>query len=95
MLAYLSNYPYASANIDEQNHTEFFKRPLADQIGMRIMPKLRGLDLTLHAQTLENIRSVLNKAGDVTLIDAFNTAIDRQKNRSGFFQWQGMDWAHR
>jgi hypothetical protein len=95
MLAYLSNYPYASANIDEQNHTEFFKRPLADQIGMRIMPKLRGLDLTLHAQTLENIRSVLNKAGDVTLIDAFNTAIDRQKNRSGFFQWQGMDWAHK
>lgn len=94
MLAYLANYPYSAVGIDEHNRPEFFKRPLADQIGMRIMPKLRGLDLTLHTQTLENIKDVLVQTGDNTLIAAFQAATDRQQNRSGFFQWQGMDWAH-
>ena len=93
MLSYLACYPYEAANRDEHNLAEFYKRPLADQIGMRIMPKLRGLDLTQHAQTLDNIASVLTQMGDATLSDAFTAATDRQRNRSGFFQWQGMDWA--
>ncbi len=95
MLAYLANYPYESAGIDELKRSDFFKRPLADQIGMRIMPKLRGLDLTMHAQTLQSVNSVLVEINDLTLADAFKSAIDRQKNRSGFFQWQGMDWSHK
>lgn len=93
MLSYLAYYPYEAANLDERNLAEFYKRPLADQIGMRIMPKLRGLDLTQHAQTLDNIASVLTQMGDTTLTEAFTAATDRQRNRSGFFQWQGMDWA--
>ena len=93
MLSYLAYYPYEADNRDEHNLAEFYKRPLADQIGMRVMPKLRGLDLTQHAQTLGNISAVLTQIGDVTLGDAFAAATDRQRNRSGFFQWQGMDWA--
>ncbi len=93
MLAYLSNYPYESARIDEYDKNDFYKRPLADQICMRIMPKLRGLDLTLHVQTLASIRAVIGEVSDVNLADAFDNAIDRKKNRSGFFQWQGIDWS--
>jgi hypothetical protein len=92
MLSYLANYPYRAAGIDEANLQGFFTRPLADQIGMRIMPKLRGLDLSQHANTLDAVSSILGQVGDKTLIDAFGKATNRQENRSGFFQWQGMNW---
>ncbi|MCK9303867.1 MAG: hypothetical protein M0P27_00540 [Bacteroidales bacterium] len=94
MLSYLANYPYEAAGIDESDTLGFFKRPLADQIGMRIMPKLRGLDLTQHAQTLELVGKTVQRIGDDTLNTAFDNAVNRQKNRSGFFHWQGLDWAY-
>ncbi len=94
MLSYLANYPYKAAGIDESDTLGFFKRPLADQIGMRIMPKLRGLDLTQHAQTLELVGETVQLIGDDTLNTAFDNAVNRQKNRSGFFHWQGLDWAY-
>jgi predicted nuclease with TOPRIM domain len=89
MLSYLANYPYHAANIDEADHDKFFREPLADQIGMRIMPKLRGLDLTTHSETLRNVASGLASVNDDTLTSGFAAAT---MNSSGFFQWQGLDW---
>lgn len=92
MFAYIENYPYKAAGIDEMNDTlNFYKRPLADQIGMRVMPKLRGLDLSQHRATLDKVDSIVNKVDDETLKEAFKKA---KSNGSGFFHWQGLNWAH-
>jgi predicted nucleic acid-binding Zn-ribbon protein len=94
MLTYLKNYPFAAANKDFQSAVAY-SLPVADQIAMRVMPKLRGLDLTMHSATLSSIQSVLTgRVKDETLNHAFAEAIDLHKNRSGFFQWQGIDWAN-
>ena len=90
----MENYPYQAANIDEADRLNFYKRPLADQIGMRVMPKLRGLDLAQHAQTLEQVGAIVRQVDDPTLMEAFEKASGRQHNHSGFFHWQGFDWAH-
>jgi archaellum component FlaC len=88
MLSYLANYPTQMGNGG-------LNRPLADQIAMRIMPKLRGLDLTMHQPTLAAVKSILQSdVQDAALGRAFDAATDSQQNRSGFFQWQGLDWAN-
>ena len=78
ILAYIANYPH-------ENRRE---RALADQIAMRVMPKLRGLDLDQHKGHLVQI------AGHISGIDpaisrAFESAMN---NKQGFFRWQGIDW---
>ena len=46
--AYIANYPSDGA-LD-------WKVALADQIEMRILPKLRGLDVELHGSALDDLR---------------------------------------
>ena len=87
MLSYLANY--FDPSLDEAPRV---RRALADQIGMRIMPKLRGLDLTQNAETFEKVKSVISRLNDIPLSRAFTRASDREENRSGFFNWTGFDW---
>jgi chemotaxis protein histidine kinase CheA len=81
ILAYIANYP------NNQHQVAF-----ADQIAMRIMPKLRGLDLESYRSELLAIQSFVesNDVGDAKLIDATG---DAMANQHGFFRWQGIDWA--
>jgi uncharacterized protein YoxC len=87
MLSYLANY--FDPELDEAGRV---RRALADQIGMRIMPKLRGLDLTQNAETLERVKGIISRLDDPPLARAFARASDREENRSGFFNWSGFDW---
>lgn len=59
---------------------------------MRIMPKLYGVDLALHQDTFAQVRRNLNEVGDPLLLRAFDSASDREQNKSGFFHWTGFDW---
>lgn len=88
MLAYIANYPVKSG----EDKDDVIKRALADQIGMRIMPKLYGVDLALHQDTFAQVRRNLNEVGDPLLLRAFDSASDRNQNKSGFFHWTGFDW---
>lgn len=88
MLSYVANYP---CSIDE-NKDDVIRRALADQIGMRIMPKLYGIDLALHRDTFAQVRRNLGEVGDPLLLRAFDCASDREQNKSGFFHWTGFDW---
>ena len=88
MLSYIANYPVKSG----EDRDDVIKRALADQIGMRIMPKLYGVDLALHQDTLAQVRRNLNEVGDPLLLRAFDSASDREQNKSGFFHWTGFDW---
>lgn len=87
MLAYLANY--FDPDLDESTRV---RRALADQIGMRIMPKLRGLDLSQNAETFEKVKGIISSLNDIPLARAFTRASDREENRSGFFNWTGFDW---
>ncbi len=88
MLSYIANYPVKSG----EDRDDVIKRALADQIGMRIMPKLYGVDLALHQDTFTQVRSNLVTVGDSLLLRAFDSASDRNQNKSGFFHWTGFDW---
>lgn len=88
MLSYIANYPVKSGEVKD----DVIKRALADQIGMRIMPKLYGVDLALHEKTFEQVRGILHEIKDPLLLRAFDSASDREQNKSGFFHWTGFDW---
>lgn len=88
MLSYIANYPVKPG----EDRDDVIKRALADQIGMRIMPKLYGVDLALHQDTFAQVRRNLNEVGDPLLLRAFDSASDREQNKSGFFHWTGFDW---
>ena len=81
--AYIANHPKALSN-DIAELT-----PLADQIAMRFLPKLRGLDLNEYDQEFDAIRLQLADLKDEAVLQAFDTAADRDK---GYFQWRGIDW---
>lgn len=88
MLSYIANYPVKSG----EDKNDVIKRALADQIGMRIMPKLYGVDLMQHHDTFEQVNRTLREVGDALLLRAFENASDRDRNKSGFFHWTGFDW---
>lgn len=88
MLSYIANYP-VKPNEDRES---VVKRALADQIGMRIMPKLYGVDISQHQDTFAQVRGTLKDVGDSLLLGAFERASDREQNKSGFFHWTGFDW---
>jgi len=88
MLSYIANYPIKHGEDKE----DVIRRALADQIGMRIMPKLYGVDLALHQETFDQVGTTLRDVGDPLLLKAFSNASDRNLNKSGFFHWTGFDW---
>ena len=88
MLAYVANYPQVPGAPDK----DLWRQALADQIGMRIMPKLRGIELIPNRQTLEEIGEILRvEVGDLELVTAFDRAKSVDEG-SGFFRWSGLDW---
>ncbi len=82
--AYISNYPTSESD-------EIFQYALSDQIEQKIMPKLRGLDLSDGNvdDCLTKISSIIDKTKDDALIEAFMKAKDDSLG-SGMFMWQGV-----
>ncbi len=64
-------------------------QPLADQIAMRVMPKLRGLDLGENAEIFNRLNNQLNDINDDDLNQAFKKA---QNSSMGYFDWRGIQW---
>lgn len=81
ILAYVANYPLENAR----------ERAFADQVAMRIMPKLRGLDLGMYQNELLAVQGQIQQINDTALREAFEHA--RNNNTHGFFRWQGIDWS--
>ncbi len=81
--AYIANHPQGlSDELVEMT-------ALSDQIAMRFLPKLRGLDINENEQEINSIRLQLAELEDEAVMRAFDTAADREK---GYFQWRGIDW---
>lgn len=83
MMAYIANHPDVVYDADAG------LRPLADQVAMRVMPKLRGVDLHEHGDVFTRLGPLLQQVNDQALSDAFERA---RKSSQGFFDWRGIGW---
>lgn len=82
MKAYVNNYPVSGVN--------GFKNAVADQIEMKVLPKLNGIekDNQVAREALQNIGNQINVIGDDELSIAFENC--RNNNSELFFQWHGI-----
>jgi 5-methylcytosine-specific restriction endonuclease McrBC GTP-binding regulatory subunit McrB len=79
---YVSFYP--------GNSQSSFNAALADQIEMKILPKLNGLELDTHGFNEVKVKfiEIIEKIDDDGLVEAFNIACDQ--SHSSFFIWRGV-----
>jgi predicted nucleic acid-binding Zn-ribbon protein len=82
--AYVANHPAVLHREDNG------MRPLSDQIAMRVMPKLRGIDLNEHGDVFSALGQTLRKIDDPALQQAFDKA---SQSTQGYFDWRGINWA--
>ena len=81
MMSYIANHPEVKKNSG--------MGPLSDQVAMRVMPKLRGLDLGENSEVFTMLLKHLSIIEDESLIDAFKKA---QNSSMGYFDWRGIQW---
>jgi predicted nucleic acid-binding Zn-ribbon protein len=81
--SYIANHPAVRFRQDSG------MRPLSDQIAMRVMPKLRGVDLSEHGEIFNNLGQLLQQVNDPALQQEFDHA---RQSSQGFFDWRGINW---
>lgn len=85
MSAYAANYP------QENGHPADVRKPLADQIELRIMPKLRGLSIDEHGKIFDDLKQLLREElNDSPLAQRLEEIVERQSQGGGMFNWRGM-----
>lgn len=85
ILAYAANYPRPlSGGLD-------VRYAVADQVEMRILPKLRGLEIDRHLSEIADLETLLrNDLSDPLLADRLNEVVERQTRGTGLFVWGGL-----
>ena len=83
IMAYVANYPQNSEFRDT-------RVPLADQVEMRILPKLRGVEIDTAQGDLDHLRRYVEEnLDDSTLAEAISDSIEASRN-TGQFVWRGV-----
>ena len=88
MKSYVANYPES----DRYNGRKRIETALADQIELRLLPKLRGLDPeeSVISQAFGDLSNMIKQdLGDQDLADAVQTSIDNAGQNSQF-NWGGV-----
>jgi hypothetical protein len=83
MIAFATNYP--------ATHLPGYdiSVPLADQIELRILPKLRGVELEGHEESLSDLAELVRRdLGDARFAQQIEDAIE-QSASTGLFLWRG------
>ena len=85
MYSYVANYPGARPGNDAM------RLAFADQVEQKILPKLRGCDMTMNASasSLDIIEDVIKDLDDEELMNAFQLS-RRNASETGIFLWQGV-----
>ena len=87
---YIQMYPSVKSSANNANKEEQALLALADQIEMKIIPKLAGLEQNEESNTcLREIGNVIEYTNDGALIDAFRKA-QYNYDTSGMFLWRGV-----
>jgi hypothetical protein len=85
IIAYVANYPSVS------NGAVDFRVPLADQIDLRILSKLRGLEIDSHRAAFESLDRLLREdLNDAVMADRLAELRERQSKGTGLFVWRGL-----
>lgn len=83
MMAYVANYP----DLDGVEN----QIPLADQVEMRLLPKLRGVDTDRHGSDIEAMATLVrNDLGDTQLAEAIEGSLNDAISGTGSFIWRGV-----
>jgi hypothetical protein len=83
MLAYVDRYPMTEGVANIVNHA------LADQVEMRLLPKLRGIEVEARFQEIENLRAFVAKLGDDAQAEAIKKSVEAAE-ATGQFVWLGV-----
>ena len=84
MMAYVANYP-------EVEGARPFEDALADQVEMRLLPKLRGIEVeTASAEFSSLVSLVRDELSDDKLAEAIDASIQTANDGTGQFVWTGV-----
>lgn len=83
MLAYVDRYPVTEGVANLVNEA------LADQVEMRLLPKLRGIEVEAKSQEIDRLRVFVTNLGDARLADAIRVSVEAA-NTTGQFVWLGV-----
>ena len=87
ILHYVANYP---SNLGQTNNSEAIDKALADQIELRILPRLRGVLVDEHRNRLNALADVAKELKDEALAEAIEGAIKQSRDTNGLFVWRGF-----
>jgi len=83
IISYVAAYPELDGG------GERVSTALADQIEMRLLPKLRGIDVEDKSQQFDQLRKLASDYGDELLADAIKESVDAAE-ATGQFVWKGV-----
>ena len=83
ILAFTAAYPEAEGVSDRVSVA------LADQIEMRLLPKLRGVDVEDMGHNFDHLRKLSEELGDEALAEAIRQSVDAAQG-TGQFVWKGV-----
>jgi hypothetical protein len=85
ILAYIANYP----GLNHNGNT--YKTALADQVELKLLPKLRGVEVSENMETLNQIENVILRLGDDLLLEQFRHCRQQAQNTTNLFAWRGVE----
>jgi hypothetical protein len=84
MMAYVANYP-------DVEGSDRLSDALADQVEMRLLPKLRGLEVDQADGAFSDLQSFVDREiGDTALAEAIGDSVAKARDGSGQFVWNGI-----
>ncbi len=84
ILAYAGAYPEAEGIGDRLSVA------LADQVEMRLLPKLRGVEVEDRSQQFDQLRRKASEFGDEKLAEAIGQSVEAAGASTGQFVWKGV-----
>ena len=81
---------YTRAYPEVQDGKSRVETALADQIEMRLLPKLRGVDVEEKSQTFDKLEKMARDLRDEPLAEALRGSVEAAANASGQFVWKGV-----
>ena len=83
IMAYVANYP-------REGERPAVDAAIADQVEMRLLPKLRGVEVELAGNALEQLRDFVERdLSDPVLAQAITDSVDASRD-TGQFAWRGV-----
>lgn len=83
MLSYVDRYPVT------EGEPNIVNRALADQIEMRLLPKLRGIEVEARSNELTKLQTFVAGIGDDALAEAIKKSVEAAE-ATGQFVWLGV-----